>query len=236
MTVRGLWLVIALPVAACSVDWAALEPLDAASDASDQDALGDAGSDTIGPGPDADQDVSTDDASADAPQEASGACMFTFGGALATYDFTGQPGNETSASASSTASGITAGAIGRSTDLVPASGANSINSSNWSLSTLDTTLYYTLTITPPANCSMDITSVSLDTLASGTGPLDGAVATSDDGFTATSGFTPGTVTNVVLSVSDATNTIEIQIYGYNAFSTLGTMRIENTMTVSGSLQ
>ena len=41
---------------------------------------------------------------------------------------------------------------------------------------------------------------------------------------------------MTLTVTGATTAIEVRVYGYNATGTGGTMRIENTMTVSGSLK
>jgi hypothetical protein len=157
-------------------------------------------------------------------------------GVLVTYDFTGQPGNQTSTAATSTMAGATAGSAARSTSITAVAGAGSINASDWSTSSIDPTRYYTLTVTPSGSCALDITSVSIDTKASGTGPSTAAIATSDDNFVTMSSFTPGTVQVVSLSVTGATTAVEVRIYGYSASGTEGTLRIENTLTVSGALQ
>jgi hypothetical protein len=217
---------------------------DATTDDATGDATGDAGADALADAtPDATTDVSVDataDAGADASDAADAAdassCPYAFNGTLATYDFTGEPGNQASTAPSAVVSGLTAGSISRSSALVAVSGANSINSSGWSTGALDSTRYYTLTLTPPAGCVLDVASISLDTKTSGTGPASGDVATSADGFASDSAFTPNAVTSVTLSVSGATSAIEIRIYGYAATSAQGTMRIQNTMSVSGSLQ
>jgi hypothetical protein len=211
---------------------------DAPADA-ELDAGADVGPDVIESGVEAGPEAGLDasDGAADAAAEAdAGGCPDTITGTLATYDLSSLSGISTSGPATSVATGITAADITRSAVLKPESATGAINSSNWSLGALDTTRYYTFTITPPAKCAMAITSVSLNTGASGTGPVSGDVATSADSFTSTSAFTPGTTTNVTLTVTGATTAIEVRVYGYNATGTGGTMRIQNTMTVSGSLK
>src|SRR6185503_5794761 len=70
-------------------------------------------------------------------------CATPFNGTLATFDFTNEPGNQTSTAASSTAAGVSAGALARSSALTAVSGASSINASNWTTaSKLDATRYY----------------------------------------------------------------------------------------------
>lgn len=158
-------------------------------------------------------------------------------GILATFDLSSQPGSETSAPATSSAPGVTAGAISRAAALSAVSGSGSINASGWGTgSSADSSRYYTFTLTPAAGCSMALTSLALDTQASATGPKNGDVATSADAFGAhgTSFSATGT-TNVTLSVSSTPGAVEVRVYGYGASGTGGTFRIQNTMTVSGSL-
>jgi hypothetical protein len=166
------------------------------------------------------------------PTVDSSSCAST--GTLVTYDFAGQPGNQTSTVATSSMSGITAGSVSRASTITAVTGANSINGSDWS-SSLDTSRYYTFTLTPPTTCALDITSISIDTQASSTGPTSASVATSNDNFATTTSFTPGTTATVSLSVSGATKAVEVRIYGYGASGTGGTLRIESTLTASGSL-
>jgi hypothetical protein len=159
----------------------------------------------------------------------------SFSGVLATYDFTGQPGNQTSTNPTQTASGVTAGAITRST-VTPTSGADSINSSNWGTSSsIDKTRYYTFSITPSGSCALDLTSVSITTKASSTGPTSAAIATSDDQFANATAFTPGSTSSEALSVSGATGAVEVRVYGYGASGAGGTLRVGTTLTVSGAL-
>jgi hypothetical protein len=158
-------------------------------------------------------------------------------GALATFDFTNEPGNQASTAATSVATGVSAGALSRSTSLTATSGTSSINASNWTTSqSLDPTRYYTFTITPDQGCAVDLTSLSITTAASKTGPASGSIATSDDKFGKTVPFTIGSAATPSLTVSGSTGAIEVRVYGFGASSTAGTLRIATTLTVTGSVQ
>jgi hypothetical protein len=161
----------------------------------------------------------------------------SFQGTLATFDFTGEPGNQTSTAPTSTASGVTAGAISRASSLTATSGQDSINASAWATTTkLDTSRYYTFTLTPSSPCTLDVSSLSITTKASSTGPASAAVATSDDAFAKTTTFAPNVTATPALSVNGATGAVEIRVYGYDASGAGGTMRVDTTLTVAGSLQ
>lgn len=163
-----------------------------------------------------------------------GACSAS--GVLATFDFTGEPGDQSSTAVTSTAAGISAGSVSRSSSVTGTTGADSINSTGWATgSSADGSKYYTFTITPDAACTLDITKIAIDTKSSGTGPTKGAVATDDDSFGTKTGFTANTSTNVTLSVSGASGAVEIRVYGFSASSGSGTFRVQNTLTVSGAL-
>ena len=175
-----------------------------------------------------------------APQQDSGnnnntSCT-AYQGALATWDLSSEPGNETSAPASGVATGLGASDLSRASALTAVSGSSSINSSNWTTSSsIDTTRYYAFTLTPPSGCTLDVTKLSITTSASSTGPKSAALATSDDNFAQTTSVTIGTATPSV-SVSGASGAVEVRVYGYGASSTSGTMRISSKLTVSGSIQ
>ena len=156
-------------------------------------------------------------------------------GTLVTYDFTGQPGNQTSTAAKSTMSGVSATALSRAAAVNAVSGANSINSSNWSTSGIDATRYYTFTVTPPSGCTLDVTSIAIDTKTSTTGPTGAALGTSADTFASTTSFALNTTATATLTASSA-KALEIRVYGFDASSAAGTSRIENTLTVSGSVK
>ena len=168
---------------------------------------------------------------------ASGACGMPFSGVLATWNFSAQPGTEASAAASSTAHGVTAGAFTRSSTITAMSGSGSINSNNWTTSSqLGATRYYTLSLGPPSGCTLDLTSISIDSKSSSTGPSAASIATSADSFAHVVAVTTNSVSTPTLSVSGAAASVELRIYGYAAGGTSGTMRVENTFTVSGSVQ
>jgi hypothetical protein len=164
----------------------------------------------------------------------SGTCTMTFTGVLATWDFSGQPGSQVSTTAASSAPGVTAGSISRAPALTAAAGTGSINATNWSTAQLDTTKYYTLAITPPAGCAMSFTSLSIDALSSGTGPTTAGVATSTDSFAHTTAVSATAPSTPSLAVTGAA-AIELRIYGFMASAAGGTMRIQNTLSVTGML-
>lgn len=166
-----------------------------------------------------------------------GTCASTFSGVLATWDFTMEAGNQTSTVVKTTASNVTGSAFSRSMGLTATAGAGSINSSNWpTAGALDPMKYYTFTITPPAGCSLDITQLSIDSKRSTTGPLNGAVATSADNFSAATTVGIDTVAMILPNVKGQTKAVEIRVYGFGASASGGTLRIQNTFTVTGELK
>lgn len=174
----------------------------------------------------------TGDAAIDAPP---GSCGDAFTGVLATYSFAGASGSQASTDASSTATGVVAGAISRSAALTATSGAGSINASGWpTAGQLDAQHYYTLSVTPPSGCALDVTSLAVTTQASGTGPKSASVATSADAFAAATTMSPNGSSTPALAVSGATSAVELRLYGYAATGTSGTMRV-TALTVSGSI-
>ena len=184
-----------------------------------------------GDGPQQQQDAA---GHVDAPP---GSCATPFSGALATWSFTGEPGSQPSTTATSMATGVNASAVSRSASLTVASGVGSINSSNWpSAAAKDPQKYYTFTVTPPSGCQLDLTMLSIDGKASGTGPAMAVVATSDDSFAQTSTVSTSAASTPALHVSGATTAIEVRVYGFSATGTGGTLRIQNTLTVSGALR
>lgn len=163
-----------------------------------------------------------------------GPCSFT--GAIATFALTSEAGDEASVAATSSATGVTVGALTRASGLTATSGTGSINSSGWpTTATADASKYYTFTVTPPTGCTLTLTSLALDVKASTTGPASGDVATSADDFgTHTTSVAGTSDTNVTLSGVSGTSAIEVRVYGYGGTSTSGTFRILSTLTLSGS--
>lgn len=239
-----LYLVLGWGLSACAVGAAGSSDKPVGKDGGAHDAGTFQPQDDSGSGP----ILGGDDASAPPPADDSGApnnnppdagsnntgCSYT--GTLATFDFSGQPGNQVSTPAASSATNVTASAITRASALTAVSGANSINSSSWSTSSsVDSSRYYTFSLTPGSGCALDVGSLALTTQASSTGPTQGAVATSDDNFASTASLASNGPTTATLSVSGATGAVEIRVYGFGASSAGGTMRITGTLTVSGTL-
>lgn len=170
------------------------------------------------------------------PPKDSGGGGCTFSGILATYDFSGELGSQTSTNATSSATNVTAGPVSRASALTATAGAGSINSSNWATTAkVDLKKYYTLSLTPQGQCTLDVTSLSLTAKASGTGPNMAAVATSEDTYASMTTLTLNAAATPSLSVNAATGAVEIRIYGWGASAVGGTMRLDTKLTVSGAL-
>jgi hypothetical protein len=163
-------------------------------------------------------------------------CSMRFTGVLASWVMTGQTGSEVSVGAMTNAPGITASALSRAAPLTAASGTGSINSTGWpSTAVLDATKYYSVALTPPSGCKLAVMSLATDVLSSATGPMNASVATSSDNFVA-SAIVPTTVTGTPALVVASTGMLEFRIFGFNASATTGTMRVQNTLAITGALQ
>jgi hypothetical protein len=172
------------------------------------------------------------------PGDSSSTCpQHGFSGALVTFDLTSETGSEASVSATTTAAGITGGVLARAAGLSAVSGAGSINSSGWSTATMaDKTLYYTFSVTPAAGCTVALASLAIQTAASGTGPAHFDVGTSVDNYTALSTAYAGTSMDTVTLSASAAGAITVHVFGYGATSSAGTMRIESTLSLTGSIE
>ena len=221
---------------------------DSAGGQPDADVAVDAGAAMDGGGMDADgvesgasdsaMEAGETDAGVDAGPVADGGCaQHGYTGTLVTFDLSAQPGNEASAAATSTASGVSGGAIARAAALTAVGGTGSINASGWPAATSSDNLhYYTFTVTPAGACVLTLSSLALDVKASAAdGPKMVAVGTSADGFTARATLSGTATANVPLAGATGQGTLEVRIYGYSAPAAGGTLRVQNTLTVSGSL-
>jgi hypothetical protein len=162
-----------------------------------------------------------------------GACAFT--GDLAVWDFTAAPGSQQQTGPLSMAPGVVAGPVKRSATLLASDGTDSINSSGWPTGALDTNTYYTFSVTPPTGCGMDISSLTLDVAASGTGPTMAALGSSADNFAATISIAANSTSMPALAIQGQTGAVELRVYGFSAQAATGTMRIQNKLTVTGAL-
>ena len=166
---------------------------------------------------------------------ASGSCATPNTGILATWSFAGATGAQVSTAATASAPGITAGAVTRSGGVTAVSGAGSINSSGWPTGAVEAAKYYTFTIAPPPGCRLDLTEMMIDARASASGPASSVVATSADAFAHTTVVATSAPGPVALIVTDATGTIELRVYGSGATSASGTLRIQSTLSLRGTL-
>ncbi|HET9989763.1 MAG TPA: hypothetical protein VFQ65_14625 [Kofleriaceae bacterium] len=206
----------------------------ACAQAGPADRVGDSGTTIDAPGHVTDAPPHGDGSGSGSGSGSGGGCSFS--GALARWDLTGQTGSESSVVAASTATGVTAGSLTRAAALTAQSGAGSINGSNWpTAGALDATKYYAFTLTAPTGCSMTLTSVAIDLKASATGPANGALATSKDSFVATTPVGTAAPSTPTVTAS-ASGQLEIRVYGYSASATGGTLRVQNTLSVNGTIQ
>jgi hypothetical protein len=159
-----------------------------------------------------------------------------FSGALVTFDLSAQTGSEASAAPTSSAAGVTGGVLSRASGLTAVSGAGSINASGWpTASSADQALYYAFSVTPAAGCTVALTSLALDLKASSSGPANASVGTSADAYASLSTPVAGNSTGTVTLSASAAAPITVHVFGYGATSTGGTLRIQNTMTLSGTI-
>ncbi len=164
----------------------------------------------------------------------SSGCGFT--GVLASYSFAAEPGSQPSTAAGTTAPGVTAGDFARAPSLTAATGASSMNSSNWAMGAQrDDTKYYALTLTAPAGCSLALTSIAVDVKTSSTGPAQAEIATSADSFSQSASIATASTSTATLSAT-ASGMLEVRFYGYSASGAAGTMRVQNTLTLTGAIQ
>jgi hypothetical protein len=201
--------------------------------------------DTGASGEDAVADTSPDEGGTDAgpvesgpgPGDSSSTCANAgFSGALVTFDLSALAGNEASVAATTSAAGVMGGALSRAPGLTAASGSGSINSSGWpTATTADPALYYTFTVTPAAGCTVGVTSLALDVQASSTGPKHVEVGTSADGYASLSTPVAGTSSGTVTLSATAAGALTVHVFGYGASGTAGTLRIQKTLTLSGTL-
>lgn len=158
---------------------------------------------------------------------------------VATYNFSGTPGNQASQPAASSAANVTASAITRGSGLTAMTGANSLNSNNWNSASQDANDYYEFTLTPSASYSLAISSLTINLQRSGAGPPNYLVSyTIGTGTetTITSGLL-STSANTALNPSITINTgqpVRFRIYAWGGTSALGTLRLNNTLSVNGS--
>jgi MprA protease rhombosortase-interaction domain-containing protein len=145
---------------------------------------------------------------------------------IATYDFTGETGNQTT-TAFDSSYGVTAGGITRGAGLSSAALLNSMNSRQWTNSgSPDTGDYYQFTLAPLTGYTWDLTSLVFGEIGNSTGPTGVEVRTSLDSFATSTSLGSQTISPGVQgilafdlsSLADISSgqTLTVRIYGYNA--------------------
>jgi len=77
--------------------------------------------------------------------------------------------------------------------------------------------------------------MAIDVSSSSSGPANASVGTSADTFAHAVTISTSVPSMPALTAS-ATSALEVRIYGFAATATTGTMRVQNTLSVTGALQ
>jgi len=219
------WLIASSVLAGCATATPLVEMDASGADSSSIDAPRDAAPTDSPP---------TDSPPIDAPMVT---CTMPFTGALATWDFTGDAGSQLASSVDAMAPGVVASSVTRASGVTAVAGVNSLNSSSWpTASSLDSTKYVTFSVTPPAGCTLSITTVAVDAKASGSGPTAARIATSVDAYAQLAPISTAAASVGTLNVSAAPAAVELRIYGFSASSAAGTLRLQASLVVNGSVQ
>lgn len=160
------------------------------------------------------------------------------------WDFSGLNGNETTASATTTATGVEttlpSGIISRGADLSAANNANRFNAQSWATAAavdLAGADYMVFSIVPDAGFSLTLTSIDFSWQRSGTGPQSVVFTSSLDGHATIIGsaFSSLGTTNNGLSLalpagtfSNLTSTVTFRAYGFDAGATGGSGGFESS--------
>jgi hypothetical protein len=166
------------------------------------------------------------------------------------YDFSGEPGNQSSTAGTSNTLSLAASAITRGSGLTATSGMNSINSSGWTTgASIDANDYYEFTLTPTAGFTFNVDTISLRERRSGTGILTFTIRSSLDSY-ATDIITPVGVPDnagsrdhtftLGTAFDNLLSAVTFRIYGYAAEGAGGTWRLEDNpatgaMTITGEI-
>lgn len=138
---------------------------------------------------------------------------------------------------------ITVSGIGRGAGATGTSANNRYNANSWNTPTLDSTAYFTFTLTPNPGYQIDFNSLTGQWQSSSTGASSYHLSSSLDGFSSViqSGSIPttGSASAMSLDLSSASfnavsSAIEFRLYAWNASSSTGTFSI-NGFDFDGSV-
>ena len=178
------------------------------------------------------------DAAPDSLPEAGELVTCAFVGQLVSFDLTKIVAGQASLAPTTKGPGVNAASLAIvGVTVAPTNGA--MNATNWPMGGVDVTKYYSFSVTPPAGCRMTLTALTVDLKASSAGPAMAAMATSVDGYAALTSLAissaGGSATVPLAGIRGVNGSVEIHVFGFNARSTVGTMRIENMLSLPGSL-
>lgn len=160
---------------------------------------------------------------------------------IVTFSFTGALGDETTFAPNAQPSNAVVSNMSRGSSISPSTTANKFNSSSWPTAGLSATAYYEFTITPNANVTLNLSSLSLSERRSLTGVANWELRSSNDSYATTIGtvFTvpdndlerTGQTINLpaTAAFSARTTPLTFRIYGYNAEGGAGTWRIDDVV-------
>jgi hypothetical protein len=166
-------------------------------------------------------------------------CLFVTegSGAVILYSFTGSSGNEPVFPVDSSPEGGGLSDFSRGTGIQPSSKSGAFSAKSWTTqSSLDTSDYFSFTLSPDAGQSFSLTRLELDERRSGTGIREWSVRSSLDLFSTDLGvFSVPDNSDVrrsqTLSLGDAfsrlTQPVEFRVFAYSAESSVGTWWVDN---------
>lgn len=161
-------------------------------------------------------------------------------GQIASYNMSGIAQPATTVPASSSDPNASASNMARGAGITATSGANSINSRNWSTNTsAESGKFLEFTITPSATHNLSIASLTFNGRRTSTGPTTIELFTQNGAEAEVSrGTISPTTSDANYTIPFAYNTngapLTFRIYGYNASSGTGTFRI-NSLSVNGNV-
>ena len=250
--VRGV-VVLGIGVAGCAVGTApdltqgklGLDPnappvtADGNGDSASPDPVGggDGGGDApaVAPEAGAARDATVPDGAVGTDASPTSACAFT--GQLVAFDLDQAMGAQADLAPSSKVAGLGATPLRRGGVMtVPTNHA--MNASDWPLGGIDLTKHFVFTVTPPAGCAVTASSLAVELKASGTGPASAAAGTSVDGFAARQSLAAsggGAAVVLFAAGTKTTAALEVRIFGFDASSSGGTLRLQGTLALTGTL-
>jgi len=167
-------------------------------------------------------------------------CSF---GQLVRFSFVGATGSPVTFPADTQPTDGSVTDFSRGAGLGTATSTDNFGANNWTTATSpDLTDYFAFTVTANGGFVLNLTSLELDEIRTGTGPQQWVVRSSLDGFTANLGSFTNTGTSLLTNRSiplsssfyNQTGSIEFRIYAFQATGGTGVWRVDN-VEVFGSI-